>query len=177
MDHGDHWECETRCCPGCGTRIFCRYVPDRGLIFWLSEEMDREVDRCPVCTLELSGLQPEDRNAPPEPGSETRRPPGTETRRRKAAGKKEMVNAVLRAGSGEFSSKAASERALDSVGEALVELVAEGTDIRWPGIGTFRIRERKPRRVRNPQTGEMMQVPARKALTFSPAKHLKEKVE
>ena len=62
------------------------------------------------------------------------------------------------------------------MGEALANLVGEGEDVRWSGIGTFRIRDRKPRQARNPRTGEMMEVPARKALTFVPAKNLKEAV-
>jgi DNA-binding protein HU-beta len=195
MENGDQWVCETHYCPECGTRIFCRNVPDRGLLFYLSEEMDREVDSCPVCSLELAALLQEQVNPFPEPAAggeeRTAREPAartegdtsreiarqTEGRRRKPAGKDVLVNAVLEAKSGSFSSKAESTRALDSVGEALVGLIAEGQEVRWPGIGTFHIRERKPRRVRNPQTGEMVQVPARKAVTFSPAKHLKEKVE
>ncbi len=171
MDRDDHLVCEVRYCPECGTEIFCRNVPDRGLIFYVSEKMDQELERCLSCSLALAGLSLGDLKGKSERAPQKRSPA------KKPVGKKALVSAVLEAGSERFSSKADAERAFEAVGEALVGLVGEGKDIRWPGIGTFRIKERKPRRARNPRTGEMMEIPARKVLTFVPAKHLKETVK
>ena len=44
------------------------------------------------------------------------------------------------------------------------------------GFGTFSVRESAARTGRNPQTGEPIQIPARRVPTFKPGKELKEKV-
>jgi DNA-binding protein HU-beta len=58
--------------------------------------------------------------------------------------------------------------------DAFVGLAKTGTDIRWPGIGSFKIKEQKGRNVRNPRTGEIVYVPSKKVLKFTPSKRLKE---
>jgi len=45
------------------------------------------------------------------------------------------------------------------------------------GFGTFQIIERKARRGRNPQTGEIIQIPAKKVPKFRAGKKLKEVVK
>jgi DNA-binding protein HU-beta len=44
----------------------------------------------------------------------------------------------------------------------------------YPGFGTWSIRTRKARKVRNPKTNEMMKLKASKTIGFRPAKELKE---
>lgn len=44
----------------------------------------------------------------------------------------------------------------------------------YPGFGTWSLRSRKARRIRNPQTNEMMKLKASKTIGFRPAKELKE---
>ena len=44
----------------------------------------------------------------------------------------------------------------------------------YPGFGTWSIRTRKARKIRNPQTGEPMKLKAMKTIGFRPAKELKE---
>ncbi|MCD6539627.1 MAG: HU family DNA-binding protein [Candidatus Omnitrophica bacterium] len=41
------------------------------------------------------------------------------------------------------------------------------------GFGTFRVKETKPRTGRNPKTGETIQIPAKKKLSFRASKELK----
>ncbi len=43
----------------------------------------------------------------------------------------------------------------------------------WPGFGTWTIRTRKARKIRNPQTEEIMNLGATKTIGFRPAKELK----
>ncbi len=43
-------------------------------------------------------------------------------------------------------------------------------------FGVFKVKERKPKIGRNPRTGEEVKIPARKAVVFTPAKALKDKV-
>ena len=45
------------------------------------------------------------------------------------------------------------------------------------GFGTFQVFARKARRGRNPQTGESIQIPAKKAPKFKPGKGLRERVK
>jgi len=40
-------------------------------------------------------------------------------------------------------------------------------------FGTFNVREKTPRRGRNPQTGEEMEISARRVITFKPSNILK----
>ncbi len=44
-----------------------------------------------------------------------------------------------------------------------------GESLRIQGYGTFRVVKRAPKRGRNPRTGEEIQIPARKVLTFKPS--------
>ncbi len=44
----------------------------------------------------------------------------------------------------------------------------------YPGFGTWSLRSRKARRIRNPQTNEMMKLKASKTVGFRPAKELKQ---
>ncbi|MEK1833086.1 HU family DNA-binding protein, partial [Priestia megaterium] len=45
------------------------------------------------------------------------------------------------------------------------------------GFGTFEVRERAERTGRNPQTGEIMQIPASKIASFKAGKELKQAVK
>jgi DNA-binding protein HU-beta len=46
----------------------------------------------------------------------------------------------------------------------------------YPGFGTFSLRTRKARKIRNPQTGEPMRLKATKTVGFRPAKEWKDKL-
>ena len=59
---------------------------------------------------------------------------------------------------------------LDAMGDALVR----GHRIEIRGFGSFSVRTRKPRTTKNPKTGKMMNIPARKTLHFTMSKSLKE---
>ena len=169
MKHANTLVCEVIHCPGCGADIFCDVVSDRALSFYLSEKGDQPIEMCPQCRLDLGQVSREDLNST---SRGTRRSPA-----KRAAGKKEMVAAMLAGDIAQFPSKAAAERAFDAAAGAVLELAKTGRDVRWPGVGSFKIKEQKARRVRNPQTGTMMEVPAKKAVKFTPAKRLKEAVE
>jgi nucleoid DNA-binding protein len=51
-----------------------------------------------------------------------------------------------------------------------------GETVKISGFGNFIVREKKPRRGRNPQTGEKIIIIARRVLTFSPSKILRKAV-
>ena len=43
-------------------------------------------------------------------------------------------------------------------------------------FGVFEVRERKPRKARNPRTGENVKVPAKLVVTFKPGREMGERV-
>lgn len=71
---------------------------------------------------------------------------------------------------------AAVTRAYDAILEVLVDEVIKG-GIRVDSFGTFKVVETAAREARNPKTGEVVKVPARKAVKFSAAQALKDKVQ
>lgn len=58
----------------------------------------------------------------------------------------------------------------------LFELLSEGNDVSVPDFAKFAIKERAERNGRNPLTGEAIIIPAKKAMSFKPAKALKEAI-
>src|SRR5579862_2022483 len=57
---------------------------------------------------------------------------------------------------------------LDGITEVLVE---EG-QIELRNFGIFKVKKRKPRKARNPRTGESVMVPARRIVTFKPGREM-----
>ena len=51
--------------------------------------------------------------------------------------------------------------------------VKKDTRFSYPGFGTWSLRSRKARKIRNPQTNEIMKLKASKTIGFRPAKELK----
>jgi len=61
------------------------------------------------------------------------------------------------------------DQLLDAVSRALTE----GRHLEIRGFGTFKVRERRARRARNPRSGEEVLVPATLVPVFKPSKELK----
>ena len=61
--------------------------------------------------------------------------------------------------------------------EELVASLAVGEQVKLSGFGNFALRDKNERPGRNPRTGEKIPVPARRVVTFRPAKKLKARVE
>ena len=61
------------------------------------------------------------------------------------------------------------DQALDAVSRAL----SEGKHLEIRGFGTFKVRERRARRARNPRSGSEVMVPAKLVPVFKPSKELK----
>ena len=62
---------------------------------------------------------------------------------------------------GEASNRAAADK-LDSFVEFVTKTVKKDKELKIPNLGTFRLRQLKRRKGRNPQTGEQITIPARK---------------
>ncbi|MDD0852289.1 integration host factor subunit alpha [Halobacteriovorax sp. GB3] len=74
-----------------------------------------------------------------------------------------------------FSKKEASDL-VDLVFKIIKDTLARGEKVKISGFGNFSIRDKATRVGRNPQTGDAMEISARRVLTFKPSQVLKEDV-
>ena len=88
--------------------------------------------------------------------------------------KGDLVNEIA-ASSG--ISKAAAEKALNAVIDAITRALARGDKVSLVGFGTFEVSERAARSGRNPRTGETIEIPASKAPKFKAGKALRDAVK
>ena len=73
--------------------------------------------------------------------------------------------------------KAQAEKAANSTLAAMTDALKAGDKVTLVGFGSFSVSDRKARVGRNPQTGAALKIPARKAVSFSAGKPLKEAVQ
>jgi DNA-binding protein HU-beta len=74
-------------------------------------------------------------------------------------------------------SKEAAGKVQKAVIEAISSTLEKGDSVSLIGFGSFKVIDRAAREGRNPSTGEKMQIPASKAVKFTPSKVLKERVQ
>ena len=67
-------------------------------------------------------------------------------------------------------------RICDHVFDALIEAVACNGGVCWHGFGKFERVERAARKGNNPRTGETIDIPAKNAVTFTPASDFKARI-
>ena len=72
--------------------------------------------------------------------------------------------------------KADSTKAIDATIEAITEELSNGGKVPLVGFGTFDVSERAAREGRNPRTGAIVQIAARKTVTLKPGSALKDAV-
>jgi DNA-binding protein HU-beta len=87
--------------------------------------------------------------------------------------KAELIEAVSKVTE---MTKADTERALDAFVDVISKNIKKKDGVKLVGFGTFAVSARKARVGRNPQTGEEIQIPARKVPVFRPGKELKDAV-
>ncbi len=71
-----------------------------------------------------------------------------------------------------FSKKEAAD-VVESIFEVIKRRLEEGEKVKVSGFGNFVINEKRPRKGRNPQTGEEIIISGRRVLTFKPSQVLK----
>ena len=87
--------------------------------------------------------------------------------------KKDMAKAIAEEmGLTQIQAKEIVQKVFDGITETLVE---EGR-IELRNFGVFEVRKRKPRKARNPRTGEKVKVPAKLVVTFRPGREMEERV-
>jgi len=67
-----------------------------------------------------------------------------------------------------------TEIIVDTVFDGIKDALARGEKIEIRGFGNFRLKQRRPRRARNPKTGEGVDVPSKRVLHFKVGKALKD---
>jgi DNA-binding protein HU-beta len=67
-----------------------------------------------------------------------------------------------------------TEELMEIVFGAIGRAVKKDERFSYPGFGTWSIRTRKARKIRNPQTNEIMKLKATRTIGFRPAKELKQ---
>ena len=73
-------------------------------------------------------------------------------------------------------SKKRAKIVVDTVFGGIVETLRQGKKVELRGFGSFRFRQRGPRRGRNPKTGSRVDVPPRSVPYFKPGKELREPI-
>lgn len=91
--------------------------------------------------------------------------------------KTELTDALASAAS---LTKADAQRAVDALFDTgsgvIAKALRRGGKVQITGFGTFETRNRKARTGRNPRTGDKIQIPASKAVSFRAGKGLKDTV-
>jgi integration host factor beta subunit len=67
-----------------------------------------------------------------------------------------------------------TEIVVETVFESIKEALVKGEKIEIRGFGNFKPKLRRPRKARNPKTGERVDVPGKKVLHFKVGKALRE---
>ena len=85
--------------------------------------------------------------------------------------KEELVSAVAEKTQ---LSKKTSEEIVSAFVDTITEALEQGEKVTLVGFGTFQVKERAARTGRNPRTGGVLNIPAKRSPTFTPGKGLKE---
>ena len=70
-------------------------------------------------------------------------------------------------------SKKESIDLVENVFSLIKGCLERGEDLKISGFGKFEVKQKNPRRGRNPQTGEALEISARKVLSFKPSQLLR----
>lgn len=87
--------------------------------------------------------------------------------------KAELINAVAK--TTELSRKDA-DKAVNAMIDVITEALRTGDKVQIVGFGAFEAKERASRLARNPRTGEEIEIPASKSVSFKVGKALKDEV-
>jgi integration host factor subunit alpha len=88
--------------------------------------------------------------------------------------KVDLINQVYKTHS-DFT-KAQAREAVEATLNIMKSNLENGHDVLLSNFGKFNIKDKTPRRGRNPQTGESMMLEARKVVTFRPSGNLRAKL-
>jgi integration host factor subunit alpha len=73
--------------------------------------------------------------------------------------------------------KREAKELVDLFFDDIKNLLSDGHEVKLSGFGNFQLRDKSPRPGRNPRTGEDVEIPARRVVTFKSGQKLKESVK
>ena len=73
-------------------------------------------------------------------------------------------------------SKRDAARIVEGIFDIVKETLERGENVKISGFGSFNLQSKKPRRGRNPQTGEEITISARRVLSFKSSNVLREQL-
>ena len=73
--------------------------------------------------------------------------------------------------------KKAAQDAMEALMEAVMVAVSKGNSVTLTGFGTYKASKRAARNGRNPQSGQVIKIPARTVPVLRPGKEFKEMVK
>lgn len=85
--------------------------------------------------------------------------------------KSKIIEAMMADSKSAHMTKASAEAAFDTVFRAVKSVVKADGSARVPDFGTFTMKHRAERTVRNPRNGEMIQTTAKNVMTFKQSKN------
>jgi DNA-binding protein HU-beta len=88
--------------------------------------------------------------------------------------KQQLIESVATDKKAGIASKAASERAVNAVLDAIAKGIKQDGEVQLIGFGTFKIKTRAARTGRNPGTGEPIKIKAAKTVSFKCGAGLKD---
>ena len=87
--------------------------------------------------------------------------------------KQELVDRV-HANAGHGLTRKLTGEVVDQIFKSIAQSIQDDGKFYLPGFGTFQVKERASRTGRNPRTGNEIEIPASKSVTFKAAQALKE---
>jgi len=84
----------------------------------------------------------------------------------------ELINRVAERAAG--LTKTQTTIILDTFFQSIMDALKNGEKVEIRGFGNFRLKNKKPRKGRNPKTGDNVDVPAKRTIHFKMGKELKE---
>ena len=74
-------------------------------------------------------------------------------------------------------SKREAKEMVDAYFDLISQSLVQGEEVKLSGFGNFQIRTKAPRPGRNPRTGELIPIEARRVVTFHASTKLKEQIQ
>jgi integration host factor subunit alpha len=87
--------------------------------------------------------------------------------------KADIVNRLQEA---DLIPKAKTVQAVETLIEIMKKTLEDGDNVLISGFGKFSVKDKKPRRGRNPHTGEDLMLEARRVVTFKPSGVLRNRI-
>jgi integration host factor beta subunit len=89
--------------------------------------------------------------------------------------KSELVDRIVEANG--ILTRKESELVVNIVFDSMSDALKNGEKVEIRGFGSFTVRERGAREARNPKSGEIVNIPAKKTPFFKTGKELRERVD